>query len=152
MPYQKLPRRTSGETVKSSDWNVILDNLDDHENRIKTLEETGGVAPSKQVIAEGTITTDGTEQVVFEIVELINLEGYIDLSNMTEGDTIILKRYVKIKEGGSYKLHAKETYSGVQEEPLIRFPEIAGRYGIKITIQQIAGTYKSFDYQFFKII
>ncbi len=109
-----------------------------------------GLIPRKQPLKEGVLVADGTEQVLVEAVGLLNLEGYVDLSAMAEGDTVVLKRYVKIQEGGEYKLHASETYTGVQAEPLIRFPFIAGYYGIKVTLQQTSGTFKSFPYQFIK--
>jgi hypothetical protein len=34
MPYQTLPRRYPADRIKSAEWNVILDNVDYHENRI----------------------------------------------------------------------------------------------------------------------
>ncbi len=107
------------------------------------------IAP-KEVVKEGVLTADGSEQLVIEAPGPINLEGYVDLSNLAVGDEVVLKRYVKIQEGGDYKLHASEAFNGVQEQPLIRFPPIAGYYGIKVTLQQTAGSFKSFPYQFFK--
>ena len=104
----------------------------------------------KQILAEGTITADGTEQTVIEASGIMNLEGYIDLSQMTNGDTVTLRRYVKIQKNTEYKLHGEETYVGAQAQPLIRFPAIASYYGIKITLKQTSGTYKNFPYQFFK--
>jgi len=106
--------------------------------------------PRKSVLKEGVLTADGTEQIIVEASGILNLEGYVDLSEMVEGDRVVLRRYVKIQEGDEYKLHASDTYSGVQAEPLVRFPFIAGYYGIKVTLQQTAGTYKNFPYQFFK--
>ena len=106
--------------------------------------------PRKSVLKEGVLVADGTEQILVEAAGVLNLEGYVDLSAMTSGDQVVLRRYVKIQEGGEYRLHASETYNGVQAEPLVRFPFIAGYYGIKVTLQQTAGTYKSFPYQFFK--
>jgi hypothetical protein len=108
------------------------------------------LAEIKELLVEGSITADGTEQTVIEKLGLINLEGYVDLSEMTNGDTVTLRRYVKIQQNGEYRLHGEETYLGVQTQPLIRFPTIVGYYGIKVTLQQTSGTYKNFPYQFFK--
>lgn len=108
-----------------------------------------GAVREELVLKEGTIIADGTEQTVIEAAGLMKLEGYVDLSAMTEGDTVILRRYVKITADGNYKLHGEETYVGVQAQPLIRFPPLAGCYGIKVTLKQTMGTYKSFNYQFF---
>jgi len=110
-----------------------------------------GFIPRKQVVAEGVLVSDGTEQTVVEVEGLTDVDGYVDLSNMESGDTVILSRYVKIKPDGDYKRHARETYIGSQEEPLIRFPPITGYYGVKITLKQTSGTLnKEFPYQFFK--
>jgi hypothetical protein len=104
----------------------------------------------KQILAEGTVTADGTEQTVLEAQGIMNLEGYIDLSQMANTDTVTIRRYVKIQQNGEYRLHGEETYAGIQAQPIIRFPPIAGLYGIKITLKQTSGTYKNFPYQFFK--
>jgi len=109
-----------------------------------------GLIPRKQLLKEGEIYADGTEQTVIEALGIMNLEGYIDLSHMMDGDTVTLRRYVKIQKDAEYKLHGEETYVGTQAQPLIRFPPMAGYYGIKITLQQTSGTHKNFPYQFFK--
>lgn len=109
-----------------------------------------GIIPHKHLLKEGVLEADGTEQTVIEIAELINLEGYIDLSSMQDGDTVTLRRYVKISSIDNYKLHGEETYVGFQAQPLIRFPPLACCYGIKITLQQTSGKFKSFPYLFFK--
>jgi hypothetical protein len=103
---------------------------------------------------EGTLTVDGTEQniVLDEITGNPSryLEGYIDLSNMASGDTIVIREYMKIKSDGGYVKYAEETYSGAQTLPLLHILTKPGRYGIKITLQQTAGTYRNFPYQFFR--
>lgn len=114
------------------------------------MSSTQYVVARKSLYKEGKLTADGTEQVVVDAPSLLNLEGYIDLSKMVSGDTVVLKRYVKIEENGEYRLHADEIYTGAQAQPLIRFPFMASYYGMKVTLQQTAGTYKSFAYQFFK--
>lgn len=112
-----------------------------------------------KIIKEGELTANGSEQTVVEVigfknvVEVMgfkNVGGYIDLSAMTDDDTVVLRRYIKVSSGGEYKLHASQPYNGVQSEPLIRFPFIIGYYGIKVTLQQTSGTFKTFPYQFFE--
>jgi len=104
----------------------------------------------KMVLKEGVLTADGTEQTLIEATGIMNMEGYVDLSAMVGGDRVVLNRYVKIESGGAYTLHATAAYVGVQPQPLIRFPFIAGYYGIRVTLQQTAGINKRFPYQFFK--
>jgi len=101
---------------------------------------------------EGTLTADGTEQTVVEETGTLEfkLDGYIDLSNLASGDTVVVREYMKVKSNGSYVKYAEETYSGSQPLPLLHIITKPARYGLKITLQQTSGTYRSFDYQFFK--
>jgi hypothetical protein len=103
---------------------------------------------------EGSVTMDGTEKNV--VLDEVSgnpsrfLEGYIDLSPMASGDTIVVRQYMKIASAGNYVKNAEETYSGAQSLPLLYIVTKPGRYGIKVTAQQTAGTYRSLTYQFFR--
>jgi hypothetical protein len=103
---------------------------------------------------EGTLTADGSEQTVVEKSGTLefNLDGYIDLTNMASGDTVVIKESMKIKSGGNYVVYASETYTGAQSIPLLHIITKPSRYALKITLQQTAGTYRDFDYQFFQRI
>jgi hypothetical protein len=99
---------------------------------------------------EGTLTADGTEQTVAELDALGSLEGWIDLANMASGDAVTIKIYTKMKSGGTYRLYDSGDYSDVQAKPALHTIELPTTYGIKITLQQTAGTYKTYDYTFFR--
>jgi hypothetical protein len=103
---------------------------------------------------EGTLTADGTEQnlVLDEIPGNPPrfLDGYVDLSAMAEGDTVVIRQYVSLVTPVSYKKYAEETFSGPQALPLLYITTKTGRYGIKVTLQQTAGTFKTFPFQFFR--
>jgi hypothetical protein len=103
------------------------------------------------IVKQGSITTDGTEQTIVEYVGNISqISGYIDLSNMQDGDTVTIRTYVKIKPDGEYRLYDSEDYAGKQESPaLYILPKLTG-VAYKVTIQQTSGSYKSFDYLFVK--
>jgi hypothetical protein len=103
---------------------------------------------------EGSVAMDGTEKNVV-LDEVTNnpsrfLEGYIDLTPMASGDTIVIRQYMKIASAGNYIKYAEETYSGAQTLPLLYITTKSGRYGIKITAQQTAGTNRTLSYQFFR--
>jgi hypothetical protein len=110
------------------------------------------LAPTSPI--ENTITADGTEQTLTDQTGTLEfqLDGFVDLTNMASGDTVVIREYMKIKSGGDYVKYAEETYSGAQSIPLLHILTKPSRYGLKITLQQTAGTYRSFDYQFFKRI
>jgi hypothetical protein len=103
---------------------------------------------------EGSVVMDGTEKNV--VLDEVSgnpsrfLEGYIDLSPMESGDTIVIRQYIKIAPAGNYVKHAEETYTGAQTLPLLYIATKTGRYGIKITAQQTAGTNRTLTYQFFR--
>jgi hypothetical protein len=103
---------------------------------------------------EGSVTMDGKElNVVLDEITgnpQRHLEGYIDLTPMASGDTIVIRQYMKIASAGAYVKYAEETYSGAQTLPLLYVTTKSGRYGIKVTAQQTAGTYRSLTYQFFR--
>ena len=103
---------------------------------------------------EGTVVMDGTEKNV--VLDEISgnpqrfLEGYIDLSPMASGDTIVIRQYMKITATGGYVKYAEESYSGAQSLPLLYIVTKPGRYGIRITAQQTAGTNRTLSFQFFR--
>jgi hypothetical protein len=99
---------------------------------------------------EATITMDGTEKVLVEKTDgvVALLEGYVDLSNMAGGDTIIIRQYMKIKTGGDYVKYAEETYIGAQAIPLVHISAKPANIAIKVTAEQTAGVNRSLDCQF----
>lgn len=103
---------------------------------------------------EGSVTADGTEQnvVLDEVAGNPSryLEGYIDLNNMAAGDTVVIRQYMSLVTPVAYRKYAEETYTGAQTLPGLFIVTKPGRYGIRLTLQQTAGTYRSFQYQFFR--
>ena len=103
---------------------------------------------SFETFASGTITADGSEQTIAEIDETVRISGYISLSNMQAGDTVVIRQYMKIN--ASYEKYKEESYSDSQSEPLIYVQPKEIASSTKITIQQTAGVYRDFDYEFIK--
>lgn len=117
----------------------------------------GGLKPTPtprvsmlELLSEGTLIADGTEQTLAELLTTGYLSGNVDLSNLQAGDTVRIREYVRIKSGGDYKLYDYADYSGVQSRPAMYVARLPSKYGVKITLQQTAGTYRSYDYHFFK--
>jgi hypothetical protein len=77
------------------------------------------------------------------------IEGYIDLSAMQSGDTIIIKEYIAV-DGTNQRLFINTSFGGSQDTPIIYFPaklvQYDGKY--RVTITQTAGTLRSFPYTF----
>jgi len=124
--------------------NINISSLEDIVNRVLTPALIS-------IVKKDTIVANGTEQVLIEYVGRIStISGYVDLSNMEDGDTVIIRSYVKIKEDKDYVLYRPETFINKQLEPALHLlPRVTG-VAMKVTLQQTTGTYKSFDYLFVK--
>jgi len=111
----------------------------------------GGAKETKRFkpIKTGNLLADGTEQTLLEFEGVAKIIGYVDLSAMM-GDTIIIRQYMKIVEGGDYKKYAEQTIVGSQPEPLVYITPKETDVAILITLQQIAGILKRFPHSFMK--
>jgi len=79
------------------------------------------------------------------------VDGYIDLSALASGESIVVKEYMTIKSGGSPVQYAEETYSGAQSLPLLHITTKPARYGLKVELymESAPSADRSFDYQLF---
>lgn len=101
--------------------------------------------------ANGTLVADGTEQTVKEILATVNkLHAFIDFTAMQAGDTVVARQYMKIKAAGAFIKYAEETYTGVQSLPMLYIQTKPAKDGIRVTLQQTAGTNRSYDWQTFQ--
>jgi hypothetical protein len=100
----------------------------------------------------GTTTMDGTEQAIFESTELGEYSGYIFFDKMVSGDTIIIRIYVKDPNdiNKTYKKWLEDSYSGALTTPALRLEPIISKLGVKVTLQQSAGSYKQVTHTWFK--
>ncbi len=103
---------------------------------------------SYEICASGTITADGTEQTIAELEEATRISGYLSLSNMQAGDILVVRQYFNF--GTANERYASATYSGAQSDPIIYFTPKEIAPNTKITIQQTAGTYRSYQYEILK--
>jgi hypothetical protein len=56
---------------------------------------------------------------------------------------------VKIKPDGELKKYWEEKYNGIQANPICYITPKPSIYGILITVQQTAGSYITFDWEFY---
>ena len=107
---------------------------------------------ASRTIYSGTVslTALNTETTVVDIpaqTEFYIVEGYIDLSALASGDTVVVKEYMAV-DGVNLRLFAQVTYSGPVSEPVIRFHTKTFKNQYRVTITQTAGTLRSFPYWF----
>ena len=77
------------------------------------------------------------------------LEGYIDLSQLASGDTVVLRLYVAV-DGANRKLMDRMTIYGPIDPPIVRIPAHTFAYDMqpRITITQTTGIIRQFPYYF----
>lgn len=105
---------------------------------------------------EGSHTPTGlnVEGAVVEITsnKPFFIQGYISLKNLAGGDSVTLREYIDIDNDGVYEKYITRTYTDAQEDDLIRFHQKIAKYKYKVTIEQTAGTIRSFPYYFIQFV
>lgn len=107
--------------------------------------------PAVLVLSEedsGTLTADGTEQEIVSKTSTVPFMAQLtlDVSNLVAADQILITETIKVLSGGGLEQFTRTHITGEQEEPILIF---APKYTVKqyrVTLQQLAGTYKSFDW------
>lgn len=112
------------------------------------------VEVGQQLKSLGTKTTllTGAEEAICEHPggEPSQVMGYVDLTNLISGDIVIIRFYVRVRDGGPWGLCYEESYSGPLPSPIVHIAKRPENHGLKITIQQTAGSPKVIDYEFFE--
>ena len=86
-----------------------------------------------------TVSTDGT----FVL--------YVDTSNMVLADKTTLRVKVKVTSGGTTRLFLEATYAHVQGMPIIASIPVASINECVFTLEQVAGTGRSYDWEVIKL-
>jgi len=97
-----------------------------------------------EMLAEGTLSADGSEQTVIETTGLGRIAGFIDLTVLASGETVIITEYVLL---GGWKPYQEENYTGPNKILYILSREGPG---FKVTLRQTSGTMRNFQYYFTK--
>lgn len=122
---------------------------------------TAGTPPQQITVETGaqlkslgsqTIMLSGSEQTVCSQPggTPSQITGYIDLSKLASGDTVVVKFYVKIKENGAWGACYEDSYSGKLSLPVVHVAKRPENHGLMITVKQTTGPHKQIDYEFFE--
>ncbi len=100
-------------------------------------------------IASGTQTADGSEDVLATDTSNKNYVLVVDLSNLVNGETVVLKLYAICLSGGALVLAYFATYSNAQAAPLKYSIPVPADVKIEATLQQTVyvSSYKSFPWK-----
>jgi len=105
-----------------------------------------------------TLTADGSEQTLYVDNEPLGcwrpLNLILDLDAMQAGDTIVVKVYHRMSDAGSLKLLSYYTWTGADGglsngELLDSVELVPNRHGLQVTLQQTAGTNRTYPWELF---
>jgi len=133
------------EKILPSDHNDLVD-------AVKCIRDLVAVVavPAPEVLAEDVLTADGTVQTLVEAEGLGLYYGLLSLDKMDMADKVVVETWVRVVSGGAWRRYARMEYAGRQDDPcLVWFPVLA-RYGFKVTLEQVAGVYKTYEYGFYR--
>jgi len=68
----------------------------------------------------------------------------IDFTNQQAGETITIREYYRIEPGGNMILQDTVNYAGVQNPALIPINLDYNRFGVRVTMERIAGVQRSY--------
>jgi hypothetical protein len=104
-----------------------------------------------ELLASGTLLTDGLEQIVIEYTSVwpFRMWGALDLVNMQAGDTLRVREY--IYSNGTWGLHSDSAavITGVAALPKMQIGPTTVM-GYRLTIQRTAGVDRNYPYEMFK--
>ena len=119
---------------------------------VNAIREITDVTP---VLTEtgGTLTADGTEQNVYinnapaGVYRPICVK--IDFTNHEATETVVLRTYYRIADGGGWLQDDGVTYIGVPTVPLINVELLPTRFGVRVTLEKTAGTNRAYGWEAF---
>lgn len=111
--------------------------------RIRTKQRYRGTCQPSDLNVETDIINLGNQTDDFI------MEGYIDLSALTSGDTAVIILYLAI-DGTNRKVLDRMTIYGPLDPPIVRLPAHTMLYDFqpRITITQTSGIIRTFPYAF----
>lgn len=119
---------------------ALATNTFDLVNAILKLTETGGDLTATAL--EQTVYINETPLGVYEPRKV-----KINCKNMAWGDSIILRWYERIEDGGDLELKDEFLIEDVQTSPMKDIELEPNRFGVWVTLQQIAGPFKDFRWE-----
>jgi hypothetical protein len=96
---------------------------------------------------DGNVTTNGTEQTIWDITADKHFAGWIFTDNMTATETISIKVWVQdTNDTATLKKYVDTEITGAQGTPAFFIPYVPTKQH-KVTIQRTAGTDRTFYWQ-----
>jgi len=127
---------------------------------IAAVEDVFNIVNADLVLRETgeVLTADGTEQNTYVSSTPLGVHKphvvFIDLDNMDQGDTTVIRTYYRLAGGGGWLLEDYQSYTGADGGLANGIKVIAvdlypNRFGIRITLEQTAGTNRDYLWKYF---
>lgn len=138
-------RSLTDQSISSGGVDAVVAQVQAQANATLILSSTGG-----------TLTATDAEQTLVIVSEPLGcwhpLVLWVDLSNMDQNDTTILRVYYRIRDGGDLQLWDSQSFTGVNGGlangiELTDVTLLPNRHGFQITLQQTAGTNRAYDWE-----
>jgi len=94
---------------------------------------------------DGNVTTNGTEQSLFDVTADKHYASWIFAHNMQAGDTIQVRVYTKDQNDGVMRKYVDAAISDSQTTPAFYIPYIPAKQ-YKVSIQRTAGTDRAYTW------
>jgi len=133
------------DKILPSDYNDLVEAVKCIRDLIAVI-----VVPPPEVLVENVLTADGTVQTLVEAEGLGLYYGLLSLDKMDLGDHVVVDTWVRVIEGGEWRRYVRMEYVGRQNDPVLVWFPVLARYGFKVTFQQVAGVYRTFEYGFYR--
>lgn len=116
-------------------------------NAIFTLTETGGSVTTTVINTEYDVYINETPLGVFSPKKV-----QINFDTQTVNEIVIVRTYYRINPLGGKEKKSEQVFDGVQE-PLLKNIELEpNRYGVRVSIERIAGDSQSYNWcVFYKV-
>ena len=127
--------------------------LDESGHGLQAISSTINSFPQEGRVADNPTAT-GAEDVLYiqnsPSAIIVGVAGTVSLENMVAGDEITLRLYTRIESGGALELVDEESYANAQDVDIVPvWLRTPNRFGWKITLEQTAGTYRVFPWEFY---
>jgi hypothetical protein len=91
--------------------------------------------------------SDNTEQDMFVVTDPGWFEFNVNLTNVQTNDSPLFKVYKKLNSGGAWlRMYPEDFGTTAQSGNMWMMPITSNRYGLKLTIEQQAGTPRLYHY------
>ncbi len=131
----------------TTDTNEDLEVVDGNVDAIRARTDAMGVLEN----TGGELTTDGTEQNVYinnaPAGEFEPRWFNMDFANQTVTETILIRVYYRILDGGPWVVDDREEIVGVPVNAGIWVALKPNRFGVRVTVERTAGAIRTYDWE-----